>query len=207
MLSISGRRFRLCDGVTRRDALKIGALGIGGLTLPELLRAEAQAGVGSSHAPRKNSAVIMIYLAGAPPHQDMYDLKMDAPSDIRGEFRPIKTNVPGIEICELLPRMARIMDKLVPLRSVYGTVDDLHDSYICYTGRPKRNEPRGGLAFARFLRLQNPRTAPAGRAAVRRDVTQNAASPLRFPRVTRLPRSQPRPVSPVGAGWPGHGAQ
>ncbi len=144
MLSISGRRFRLCDGVTRREALKIGALGVGGLTLPELLRAEAQAGVGSSHAPRKNSAVIMIYLAGAPPHQDMYDLKMDAPSEIRGEFRPIKTNVPGIEICELLPRMARIMDKLVPLRSVYGALDDLHNPYMCYTGRRQRTEPPGG---------------------------------------------------------------
>ena len=139
MLSISGRRFCLCDGMSRREALKIGALGIGGLTLPALLRAEVRAGVGSSQ-----KSIIMIYMAGAPPHQDMYDLKMDAPSEIRGSFRPIKTNVPGIEICEHLPRLARIMDKLVPLRAVYGSPDGAHDSYICYTGRAKRNEPPGG---------------------------------------------------------------
>jgi len=139
MLTIPGRPYKLCDGMTRRDALRIGALGIGGLSLPQLLAAEQQSGIGNSH-----KAVIMIYMAGAPPHQDMYDLKMDAPSEIRGEFRPIKTSVPGIEICEHLPGMARIMDRLVPLRSVVGSPSGAHDSYICYTGRPKRNEPRGG---------------------------------------------------------------
>ena len=147
----------LCDGVSRRNFLKIGALGMGGLTLPELLRAEAQAGVGSSH-----KAVIMIYMVGAPPHQDMYDLKMNAPSEIRGSFRPIKTNVPGIEICEHLPRLARIMDKLVPLRTVYGSPDGAHDSYICYTGRAKRNEPPGGWPSvgSNVSKLQGP-TEPA----------------------------------------------
>ena len=130
---------KLCDGVSRRDVLKVGALGLGGLTLPDLLRAEEAAGVG-----RSRKAIIMVYMVGAPPHQDMYDLKMDAPSAIRGEFRPIPTNVPGIEICEGLPRLARIMDKLVPLRSVYGSPNGAHDSYICYTGRPKPGEPRGG---------------------------------------------------------------
>jgi hypothetical protein len=86
----------------------------------------------------------MIYMCGAPGHQDMYDLKMNAPAEIRGEFKPIATNVPGIEICEHMPRLARIMDKCVPLRSVHGSPDGNHDSFICYTGRTVRNQPPGG---------------------------------------------------------------
>jgi hypothetical protein len=139
MLPILGSSVRLCQGVTRREALRIGALGLGGLSLPGLLRAEQTAGIGSSQ-----KSVIMIYLVGAPPHQDMYDLKMDAPSEIRGEFRPVATNVPGIEICEHLPGLAKVMDKCVPLRSVYGSPDGAHDSFICYTGRTTRNQPSGG---------------------------------------------------------------
>jgi len=119
--------------------LQVGALGLGGLTLPNLLRAEQQAGITNS-----KKAVIMIYMCGAPPHQDMYDLKMDAPSEIRGEFTPIPTNVSGIEICEHMPRMASIMDKCVPLRSVYGSPSGAHDSFICYTGRTTQNQPAGG---------------------------------------------------------------
>ncbi len=139
MLSITGKTAPLCDGLSRRDLLKIGALSVGGLTLPQLLRAEQQSGVRNSR-----KAVIMIYMCGAPSHQDMYDLKMDAPSEIRGEFRPIPTNVPGIEICEHMPRLAAIMDKCIPLRSVVGSPDGAHDSFICYTGRSTRNQPAGG---------------------------------------------------------------
>ena len=140
MLSILGHgHSALCDGITRRDTLRLGALTLGGLTLPQLLRAEQLAGIRKSH-----KAVIMIYMCGAPGHQDMYDLKMDAPSEIRGEFQPIPTNVSGIEICEHMPRMAAIMDKCVPLRSVYGSPDGDHDSFICYTGHSKRNQPAGG---------------------------------------------------------------
>ncbi|MBI1373179.1 MAG: DUF1501 domain-containing protein [Phycisphaera sp.] len=141
MLTIRNGKYRLCDGHTRRDVLRIGALGAfgAGLTLPDLLRAEQRKGIRNGH-----KAVIMVYMCGAPPHQDMYDLKVDAPSEIRGPFNPIKTNVPGIEISELLPRMAGMMDKLIPLRAVYGSPDGAHDSYICYTGRAKRNEPTGG---------------------------------------------------------------
>ena len=139
MLTVPGAAHRLCDGVTRRDALRIGALGLGGLSLPGLLRAEQLAGITKSH-----KAVIMIYMVGAPPHQDMYDLKMDAPSEIRGEFRPIDTAVPGIQICEHLPKLASIMDKLIPLRSVYGSPSGDHDSFICYTGRKATNQPPGG---------------------------------------------------------------
>ena len=139
MLPVFGPSVRLCQGKTRREAMRIGALGLGGLTLPNLLRAEQASGVGSNV-----KSVIMIYLVGAPPHQDMYDLKMDAPSEIRGEFQPIPTNVLGIEICEHLPGLAKVMDKCVPLRSVYGSPSGAHDSFICYTGRTTQKQPAGG---------------------------------------------------------------
>src|SRR5438094_8346783 len=87
MLTIYGKESRFCDGISRRNFLRIGALGLGGLTLPQPLQAEASSGIRSSH-----KAVIMIYLPGGPPHQDMFDLKMDAPLEIRGEFTPIPTN-------------------------------------------------------------------------------------------------------------------
>ena len=112
---------------------------MGGLTLPQILAAEQKAEMSRSH-----KAIIMIYMVGAPSHQDMYDLKMDAPSEIRGEFRPIKTNVSGIDICEHMPRLAKVMDKCVPLRSVYGSPNGAHDSFICYTGRTTQNQPTGG---------------------------------------------------------------
>lgn len=156
MLSISGGSTRLCDGLPRRDVLKLGALALGGLSLNQLLAAETLSG-------RKSAkSVIMIYLVGAPPHQDMYDLKMDAPAEIRGEFRPIDTSVPGIQICEHLPRLAGIMDKLVPLRTVYGSPDGAHDSFICYTGRSHRQQPPGGWPSLGSVvsRLQGP-THPA----------------------------------------------
>ena len=86
----------------------------------------------------------MIYMADAPLHQDMYDLKMNAPADIRGEFKPINTNVPGIQISEHLPKLASIMDKLGPLRSIFGSPSSDHDSFICYTGRTVKNQPQGG---------------------------------------------------------------
>ena len=138
MLTIRGARHRFCDGVSRRNFLKIGALGMGGVALPDLLRAEAHAGKGRSH-----KAVIMIFLPGGPPHQDMFDIKTEAPSEIRGEFKAIKTNVPGIQICELFPRMARMMDKLVVIRSIVGA-KDRHESFQCFTGRLRGNEPPGG---------------------------------------------------------------
>ena len=93
MLTLWGHKRRFCDRVKRRDFLSIGSLAMGGLTLPGLLRAEAAAGIGQSH-----KAIIMIYLTGGPPHQDMLDLKPEAPAEIRGEFSPIATNVPGIQV-------------------------------------------------------------------------------------------------------------
>ncbi len=126
MLTIFGSRdsaSRRCDGVSRRDFIRIGGLGVGGLTLSQLLRAEAAQGKRSSH-----KAVIMIFMTGGPPHQDMYDLKTDAPDEIRGPFKPIATKVPGIQVCEHLPGIAAMMDKLVPIRSVVGS-DGGHSQY------------------------------------------------------------------------------
>ncbi len=138
MLNVPGESHTFCDGVSRRSFLKIGGLALGGLSLPQLLAAESQAGIRRSH-----KAVIMIYLPGGPPHQDMFDLKPNAPQEVRGEFSPIKTNVPGIEISELLPRMARSMDKLVPIRTLVGSAGR-HDSFQCMTGRTPGNQPPGG---------------------------------------------------------------
>ncbi len=129
MLTIAGgKRGGFCDGVTRREFLKIGGLALGGLGLTDILAAEAHAGIRSSH-----KAIIMVYLPGGPPHQDMFDLKMDAPSEIRGTFKPIKTKVPGIEICEHMPRIAAMMDKFAIIRSLVGARDE-HDASICLSG-------------------------------------------------------------------------
>ncbi len=115
MLNLFGPSQRLCDGVTRRDFLRVGALGVGGLTLADLLRLKAQGAV----APQSNhKAVIMVYLNGGPSHLDMYDLKPDAPAEYRGEFKPIRTNVPGMDISELLPLQATIADKLTIVRNM-----------------------------------------------------------------------------------------
>jgi hypothetical protein len=138
MLTILGERSRFCDGVSRRNFLKIGALGLGGLALPQLLQAESQSGVRLGH-----KAVIMIFLPGGPSHQDIFDLKMDAPREIRGEFKPIKTKVPGMEICEHLPRLAKLTDKVTLIRSMVGALDD-HNAFQCLTGRVNRNQPPGG---------------------------------------------------------------
>src|SRR5438876_12172532 len=113
--------FRHCDGLSRRSFLRVGGLAMGGLALPQILRAEGRSKKAQSH-----KAVIMIYLSGGPSHLDLYDLKPNAPVEIRGEYKPIKTNVPGIEICEHLPRLAAVTDKVVLIRSLYGCPDH-HD--------------------------------------------------------------------------------
>src|ERR1700724_3349463 len=138
MLTILGRRQRLCDRASRREFLKIGGLALGGLSLPEILLAEAQAGTSRAH-----KAVIMIFLSGGPPHQDMVDLKPDAPAEIRGEFRPIRTAVPGIEICEHLPRLAAAMNRFAVIRSMVGS-EGRHAAFQCMTGRPFNRQPAGG---------------------------------------------------------------
>src|SRR3712207_4641261 len=113
MLTIGGKRHGgYCDGIDRRSFMKIGAMGLAGLALPDLFRMEALAnaaaaatGVGQTTRPK---GIINIYLAGGPPQTDMFDLKPDAPSEYRGEFNPIKTNVDGVQVCELMPRLAKV---------------------------------------------------------------------------------------------------
>jgi hypothetical protein len=130
MLTIYGRKRRYCDGLARRDFLRIGALGVGpaALTLAGLNRLEAAAGKSS-----KQKAVINVFLGGGPPHQDMFDLKMDAPVEIRGEFSPISTKVAGFQICEVFPKLANVMDRCAVIRSVVGATDR-HDAFQCMTG-------------------------------------------------------------------------
>jgi hypothetical protein len=138
MLSILGQPYRLCDRVSRRSFLQIGGLVLGGLSLPQLLRAEAQAGISKSH-----KAVIMIFLSGGPPHQDMVDLKPDAPVEVRGEFKPIRTKVVGIDICEHLPRLAAMIDRFAVIRSLVGS-EGHHAAFQCMTGRTHQRQPAGG---------------------------------------------------------------
>jgi hypothetical protein len=130
VFNILGTSPRFCDGVNRRNFLKIGAFGAG-LTLADMLRHRALANNAAppTAAPTRTKHAIMIYLPGGPSHMDMYDLKPDAPTEYRGEFRPIQTNVPGVQICEHMPRQARIWDKLACVRSIVS-VDEHSDSLV-----------------------------------------------------------------------------
>jgi hypothetical protein len=162
MLNVLGPASRYCDGISRRGLLKIGAFAFGAnmLSLTDLYRAEAQQGAPTSH-----KAVINVYLGGGPPHQDMWDLKMEAPTEIRGEFRPIQTNVNGIQICEVFPRMAQLMDKCVVIRSITGCADR-HDAVQCLTGwphdslRPLGGRPSIGAVVAKVQGPAHPSVPP-----------------------------------------------
>jgi len=124
MLTLWGKKNRFCDGVNRRDFLRIGAFGAG-LTLAEMLRLQA----GAAETPSRRKAAIMIYLPGGPSHMDMYDLKPDAPTEYKGEFKPIDTNVAGVRISEHMPLQAQMMDKLAIVRSLVS-VDEHSDSLV-----------------------------------------------------------------------------
>lgn len=166
MLEILGRTCSsFCDSHHRRHFLKIGSLGLGGLSLPQILRAaeeteQGQPSSGSVVSSRgsvlKHKAIIMVYLPGGPSHQDMYDLKMEAPAEIRGSFRPIATNVNGIQICEHLPKLASMMDKFAIIRSLYGSPDQ-HASDMCMSGYPigargrQENHPSLGSALSKLM--------------------------------------------------------
>lgn len=170
MLTLYGpcdsRRHRFCDGLSRRGFLKIGALSFGAttLSLAELLRSQASAAVPRCGA-LGHKAVINIFLGGGPPHQDMWEIKTDAPSEIRGEFRPIATSVPGIEICEVFPRLAGMMDKLAVIRSVVGA-KGRHDAEQCLTGWPADSlaflggRPSIGAAVSKLQGAVDPAVPP-----------------------------------------------
>src|SRR5579884_1582967 len=162
MLTIWGQKNRYCDGISRRSFLRIGALGLGAgsLTLADVFRAEAATAPGSRH-----KAVINIFLGGGPPHQDTFDLKPDAPAEIRGEFKPIATNVPGIQVCEVFPRLARLMDKCVIIRSIVGATGG-HDAVQCMSGFTMRDlaglggRPSLGAVLARLQGPVDPSVPP-----------------------------------------------
>ena len=128
-----------CNVVTRRSFLRIGALGLGGLALGDVLRLQAA----SSPQRGRPKSIIMIFLGGGPSHLDMYDMKPQAPREYRGEFGPIATNVPGMEICELMPRQAKIADKFTILRGV--KLAHLHTANEFYSGFPWQESPRASV--------------------------------------------------------------
>ncbi len=128
MLTTPGLGTRTGHSISRRRWLQIGGLALGGLALPDILRAQAASG---ERGPARG--IIMVLLPGGPTHLDTFDLKPDAPAEIRGEFRPIPTNVPGIDLCEHMPRLARLADKLAVIRSLVGFRDD-HNTHWCSTG-------------------------------------------------------------------------
>jgi hypothetical protein len=145
VLTFLGPKHRFCDRINRRDFLQVGALGIGGLTLADVLRLRAESG---SRRPR---AVIMVCLAGGPSHLDMYDLKPNAPVDYRGEFKPIKTNVPGFDICEHMPLQATIADKLALVRTLQFVEPMQHELEEVYTGFSKASKrPSFGAVVSKF---------------------------------------------------------
>ena len=140
MLTIHGSNTgSFCDAVSRRNFLQLGAMGIGGLTLADLLRVEAQAGIGASQ-----KAIINIHLPGGPSHQDMFDLKPEAPAEYRGEFMPIATNVEGLDICEHMPMLATMGDRFAVIRSLVGS-NSGHDNLQTQSGYNRRSlESLGG---------------------------------------------------------------
>lgn len=161
MLRLLGRQqSRFCDGMNRRDFLHIGGLAMGGLALPQILAAEQSTalakGLPAPGSGLSHKGVIMIYLAGGPPHQDTFDLKPNAPAEIRGEFQPISTKVPGIQICEHMPQLAKMMDKFTIIRSLKGCVDRGHAPIQIFSGHPETGA-RAQPSFGSFIsRVQGP---------------------------------------------------
>jgi hypothetical protein len=169
MLRLLGSDNRLCDGVTRREFLRVGGIGLAGLTLPALLRNQARAAP-TEKEPRARS-VIQLFMWGGPSQHETFDLKPHAPDGVRGEFRPIATSVPGMRICEHLPRLAERADRYAVVRSFTHTgVNHGTSAYHVLTGHlhftpgtlrhPTPNDfPSVGCAAARFGRP--PRDVPA----------------------------------------------
>jgi hypothetical protein len=137
MFSLHDRPYTLCDRISRRELMRIGGLNLLGLSLPALLRTRAQGALSAAGDPTFGRAknIIYLWLQGGPPQHETFDPKPDAPLEIRGPFKPISTNVPGIQFCELLPRTAGIADKLAVVRSM-STDDNTHDTsgYWVLTG-------------------------------------------------------------------------
>ena len=143
---------RFCDGISRRSFLRAGGLALSGFALSDLLRLRAE---GAVVPEGRGKSVIMICLGGGPSHLDTYDMKPGAPAEIRGEFQPIKTNVPGMELSEMLPRQAKIADKFAVVRSVTWQEPD-HQRIEIFTGFPKRERrPSFGSYVSRLAQRRD----------------------------------------------------
>lgn len=144
MLSIRNPHSRRLD---RREFLRIGGLGLSGLTLAEVLRNDAQANA----TPRRPKSVIYIVLGGGPSHIDMWDLKPDAPAEYRGPFRPMSTRIPGVQICDQMPRQASMMNDIALVRGIRSVENDHFLSEV-YTGLPRTagRRPAFGSIVSRF---------------------------------------------------------
>jgi hypothetical protein len=196
MLTLRASRARLCDGLTRRDVLHVGGLGLLGLSLPQFQRGRAEAA--SVHPPAAGAgrarSCILLFLMGGPPQHSTWDPKPDAPAEVRGEFRPIATNVPGLQICELMPRLARRADRLCVLRAV-STGDNAHSSsgYYMLTGQP--HQP---------LNVENANPgAPNNWPTLGAVVQRLRRGPGSLPAAVRLPH---RIFNTDGSVWPGQDA-
>jgi hypothetical protein len=150
MLSIFGQGKKLCDGLTRREWLRVGGLAFAGLSLADVLRLRA-----ANNETGRPKSVIMIWMRGGPSHIDSYDMKPDAPAEIRGEFEPIATNVPGIQICEHMPRQATIMDKLAILRGIRSNDLGDHTPHYIITGSGDRGQHPAFGSVVSYLRPTN----------------------------------------------------
>ncbi len=167
MLTLFGRPVRCCDGIPRRDFLRIGALGFGAasLSLGDVFRSEARARDAGAPSTSRHKSVISIFLCGGPAQHDTWDPKPDAPSEIRGEFKPIATSVPGLQVSEIFPQVAARMERFAVIRSVVGSAGR-HDAVQCHTGwrreslREVGGRPSFGSAVARVLGPVDPSVPP-----------------------------------------------
>lgn len=169
MFQWQGTQHRFCDQISRRDFFSIGATGIAGLSLPNLLRAEAVAGLQAT-----GKSIINIYLAGGPTHMDTFDLKPKAPKEFRGEFAPIATKAGGVEICELFPHLASHGDKIAIVRSLVDLKNE-HAATQSDSGWSTRDlQAQGGRPGLGpvMSKLFGPAvTTPAGTAPTAMDLT------------------------------------
>src|SRR5581483_9201712 len=141
-----------CEGFSRRDMLKIGSAGLLGVTLPQLLRLESQARASGQTSAAKAKSVIMVWLAGGPATIDMWDLKPNAPENIRGEFKPIPTSAAGVQISEHLPKMAKVADKCTIVRSLAHTIPSHAPATVFMT---TGNKPTPALQYPSLGSLVN----------------------------------------------------
>lgn len=144
MLSILGSRSRTCDGVSRRELLQAGGAGLLGMSLPKVLAAEAL----QTPRPARAKSVLFVFLYGGPSQLETFDMKPEAPSSIRGPFKPIASRTPGLRICEHLPRLAERSDRYAVVRTVNHPQNDHNGTHFIQTGHALPPANRGAANVA-----------------------------------------------------------